>query len=64
MYFYKIPINLVILALNMKGACFSNVVKALCYNPEGRGFKNRFFKLKSWETQNIITIKSSWNTND
>jgi hypothetical protein len=23
-----------------------------------------FFKLKSWETQNFITIKTSWNTND
>jgi hypothetical protein len=23
-----------------------------------------FFLLKSWETQNFITIKSSWNTND
>jgi hypothetical protein len=23
-----------------------------------------FFKLKSWVTQNFITIKTSWNTND
>jgi hypothetical protein len=23
-----------------------------------------FFLLKSWETQNFITIKTSWNTND
>jgi hypothetical protein len=23
-----------------------------------------YFLLKSWETQNFITIKTSWNTND
>jgi hypothetical protein len=26
--------------------------------------RNKVFLLKSWETQNFITIKTSWNTND
>jgi hypothetical protein len=32
---------LIILSLMTKGAC-GNVVEALCYKPEGRGFESRY----------------------
>jgi hypothetical protein len=56
------------LILEEKSSCETSVLKSATrrHTPEDRIFYFLIFSplLKSWVTQNFITIKISWNTND